>query len=152
MTFLLMISSAWNLKTLEIKWRIRPRSCKKMYDQFYLFRTDRTSYQLYRGSSAVSPNEKVLAVTNLYDDIDWYSLISNHSMDASFFFFIKFLCALGYRTLCSTSLKHVRASLPPCPTELPSLPFVYSLPAIKSRPLSVGTRRWEFLVTDVRKR
>ncbi|KAH9051996.1 hypothetical protein EDB83DRAFT_2316622 [Lactarius deliciosus] len=56
---------AWNLKTLEIKWRIRPRSCKI-------------------GCSAVSPNEKILAVTNLYDSIDWYSLNSNHFMDTSF--------------------------------------------------------------------
>ncbi|KAI9437083.1 hypothetical protein BJY52DRAFT_1196710 [Lactarius psammicola] len=56
---------AWNLKNLEIKWRIRPRSCKI-------------------GCSAVSPNEKILAVTNLYDGIDWYSLNSNHFMDASF--------------------------------------------------------------------
>jgi hypothetical protein len=32
----------------------------------------------------VSPNEKILAVTNLYDGIDWYSLISNHFMDASY--------------------------------------------------------------------
>ncbi|KAI9449301.1 hypothetical protein BJY52DRAFT_1192685 [Lactarius psammicola] len=56
---------AWNLKTLEINWRIRPRSCKI-------------------GCSAVSPNEKVLATTNLYDGIDWYSLDSNHFMDASF--------------------------------------------------------------------
>ncbi|KAH9013791.1 hypothetical protein EDB83DRAFT_2321612 [Lactarius deliciosus] len=56
---------AWNLKTLEIKWHIHPRSCKI-------------------GCSAVSPNEKILAVTNLYDGIDWYSLNSNHFMDASF--------------------------------------------------------------------
>lgn len=56
---------AWNLKTLDIKWRIRPRSCKI-------------------GCSAVSPNQKVLAVTNLYDGIDWYSLDSNHFMDTSF--------------------------------------------------------------------
>ncbi|KAI9430648.1 WD40-repeat-containing domain protein, partial [Lactarius indigo] len=52
---------AWNLKTLEIRWRIRPVRC-----------------------SAVSSNGKVLAVTNLYDGIDWYSLNSNHFMDASF--------------------------------------------------------------------
>ena len=32
----------------------------------------------------MSPNEKILAVTNLYDGIDWYSLISNHFMDASY--------------------------------------------------------------------
>jgi len=32
----------------------------------------------------MSPNEKMLAVTNLYDGIDWYSLNSNHFMDASF--------------------------------------------------------------------
>jgi len=32
----------------------------------------------------VSPNEKVLATTNLYDGIDWYSLNSNHFMDTSF--------------------------------------------------------------------
>ena len=32
----------------------------------------------------MSPDEKVLAVTNLYDGIDWYSLDSNHFMDASF--------------------------------------------------------------------
>ena len=37
-----------------------------------------------RGCSAVSPNERFLAVTNLYDGIDWYSLDSNHFMDASF--------------------------------------------------------------------
>ncbi|KAH8978445.1 hypothetical protein EDB83DRAFT_2327327 [Lactarius deliciosus] len=36
------------------------------------------------GCSAVSSNGKVLAVTNLYDGIDWYSLNSNHFMDASF--------------------------------------------------------------------
>ncbi|KAF8263592.1 hypothetical protein EI94DRAFT_1703854 [Lactarius quietus] len=53
---------AWNLKTLEIKWCIRPHSC----------------------CSAVSHNEKTLAVTNLYDGIDWYSLDSNHFMDASY--------------------------------------------------------------------
>lgn len=38
----------------------------------------------FRGCSAVSPNGKFLAVTNLYDGIDWYSLDSNHFMDASF--------------------------------------------------------------------
>jgi len=37
-----------------------------------------------RGCSAVSPNEKVLATTNLYDGIDWYFLNSNHFMDVSF--------------------------------------------------------------------
>src|SRR6266581_4652673 len=37
-----------------------------------------------RGCSAVSPNEKVLAMTNLYNGIDWYSLDSNHFMDTSF--------------------------------------------------------------------
>jgi hypothetical protein len=31
----------------------------------------------------VSPDEKSLAVTNLYDGIDWYSLGSNH-VDSSF--------------------------------------------------------------------
>ncbi|KAH9168609.1 hypothetical protein EDB89DRAFT_1909190 [Lactarius sanguifluus] len=36
------------------------------------------------GCSAVSSNGKVLAVTNLYNGIDWYSLNSNHFMDASF--------------------------------------------------------------------
>jgi hypothetical protein len=39
---------------------------------------------IHRGCSAVSPDEKTLAVTNLYDGIDWYSLESNHFMDASF--------------------------------------------------------------------
>jgi hypothetical protein len=39
---------------------------------------------MYRGCSAVSPDEKTLAVTNLYDGIDWYSLGSNHFMDSSF--------------------------------------------------------------------
>ncbi|KAH9042274.1 hypothetical protein EDB85DRAFT_1886242 [Lactarius pseudohatsudake] len=56
---------AWNLKTLEIKWHIRPRTCKI-------------------GCSIVSHNEKILALTNLYDGIDWYSLDSNHFMDASY--------------------------------------------------------------------
>ncbi|KAI0268926.1 WD40-repeat-containing domain protein [Russula aff. rugulosa BPL654] len=56
---------AWNSKTLEIRWRIRPRSCKI-------------------GCSAVSPNQKILAVTNLYDGIDWYALDSNHFMDTPF--------------------------------------------------------------------
>ncbi|KAH9180277.1 WD40-repeat-containing domain protein [Lactarius sanguifluus] len=56
---------AWNLKTLEIKWRIHPRTCKI-------------------GCSIVSHNEKILALTNLYDGIDWYSLDSNHFMDASY--------------------------------------------------------------------
>ncbi|KAH9953233.1 WD40-repeat-containing domain protein [Russula dissimulans] len=56
---------AWDLKTLEIRWRIRPRSCKM-------------------GCSAISPNQKILAVTNLYDGIDWYSLDSNHFMDTPF--------------------------------------------------------------------
>ena len=32
----------------------------------------------------MSPNEKVLATTNLYNGIDWYSLDSNHFMNASF--------------------------------------------------------------------
>jgi len=32
----------------------------------------------------VSLNEKLLAVTNLYDGIDWYTLDSNHFMGASF--------------------------------------------------------------------
>ncbi|KAH9057787.1 WD40-repeat-containing domain protein [Lactarius vividus] len=69
---------AWDLKTLDIKWCIRPRSCK-MYDQLFLAH----SYNL-TGCSTVSPNQKVLAVTNLYDGIDWYSLDSNHFMDISF--------------------------------------------------------------------
>ncbi len=32
----------------------------------------------------MSPNQNVLAVTNLYDGIDWYSLDSNHFMDTLF--------------------------------------------------------------------
>lgn len=39
---------------------------------------------VFRGCSAVSLTEKMLAATNLYDGIDWYSLNSNHFMDASF--------------------------------------------------------------------
>jgi hypothetical protein len=39
---------------------------------------------LLRGCSAVSPNQKILAVTNLYDGIDWYSLDSNHFIDTPF--------------------------------------------------------------------
>jgi hypothetical protein len=39
---------------------------------------------LFRGCSAVSPNQKILAVTNLYDGIDWYSLDSNHFTDTPF--------------------------------------------------------------------
>jgi hypothetical protein len=39
---------------------------------------------MHRGCSAISPDEKALAVTNLYDGIDWYSLDSNHFMDSSF--------------------------------------------------------------------
>ncbi len=42
------------------------------------------AYQLCRGCSIVSRNEKILALTNLYDGIDWYSLDSNHFMDASY--------------------------------------------------------------------
>ena len=32
----------------------------------------------------VSPNQKILAVTNMYDGMDWYSLDSNHFMDTPF--------------------------------------------------------------------
>ena len=32
----------------------------------------------------MSPNEKIFAVTNLYNGIDWYFLNLNHFMDASF--------------------------------------------------------------------
>lgn len=32
----------------------------------------------------MSPDEKTLAVTNLYDGIDWYSLGSNHFVGSSF--------------------------------------------------------------------
>ncbi len=32
----------------------------------------------------VSPNQKILAITNLYDGIDWYSLDSNHFIDTPF--------------------------------------------------------------------
>jgi hypothetical protein len=32
----------------------------------------------------VSPNEKLLAVTNLFDRIDWYALNGNRFMDSSF--------------------------------------------------------------------
>jgi hypothetical protein len=42
------------------------------------------TYRVCRGCSAVSSDEKILAVTNLYDGIDWYSLNANHFMDASF--------------------------------------------------------------------
>ncbi len=71
---------AWNLKTLEINWRIWPQSCKMCAPLSHScsFLTD------VRGCSAVSPNEKVLATTNLYDGIDWYSLDSNHFMNTSF--------------------------------------------------------------------
>jgi len=75
---------AWDLKTLEIRWRIRPRSCK-MYDPATPGSLrNLTSYNLLSGCSAVSPNQKILAVTNLYDGIDWYSLDSNHFMDTHF--------------------------------------------------------------------
>ncbi|KAF8264021.1 hypothetical protein EI94DRAFT_1703551 [Lactarius quietus] len=36
------------------------------------------------GCSAISPNEKTLVITNLYDGIDWYSLSTNHFMDTPF--------------------------------------------------------------------
>ena len=42
---------------------------------------------------------------------------------ALFFFLNPFPCALRYRTLCSTSRKYVRESLPFLPPLLPSLPF-----------------------------
>jgi hypothetical protein len=80
---LLTIASAWNLKTLEIDWRIRPRSCK-MYGLFWCLLAFIRSSLRPRGYSAVSPNERTLAVTNLYDGIDWYSLTSNHFTNASF--------------------------------------------------------------------
>ena len=32
----------------------------------------------------VSPNQKILAITNLYNGIDWYSLDSNHFIDTPF--------------------------------------------------------------------
>ena len=36
----------------------------------------------YRASSAVSPNEKVIVVANLYDGLDWYK-IPDHSFSRS---------------------------------------------------------------------
>lgn len=58
-----------------------------MYDQSFLplFCAPQIDGRItHRGSSAVSPDEKILAVTNLYDGIDWYSLTSNHFVDAPF--------------------------------------------------------------------
>ncbi|KAI9429231.1 hypothetical protein H4582DRAFT_2065541 [Lactarius indigo] len=56
-----MVGSAWNLKTLEIRWRIRPRRVFCCVFQWEGPRSDQP-----------------------YNGIDWYSLNSNHFMDASF--------------------------------------------------------------------
>lgn len=55
-----------------------------MYDLLLAHRHNLTYLHIFRGCSTVSPNEKILAVTNLYDGIDWYSLDSNHFMDTPF--------------------------------------------------------------------
>ncbi|KAA1480163.1 WD40 repeat-like protein [Dentipellis sp. KUC8613] len=46
---------AWNVSTLGLLWQIRPRGCKI-------------------GASSLSPSARSIAVTNLYDGVDWYSL------------------------------------------------------------------------------
>ncbi|KAF9778446.1 WD40-repeat-containing domain protein [Thelephora terrestris] len=53
----------WDLATLGVLWRIRPRTCNIGY-------------------SAISPDEKHLAVSNLFDGLDWYS-ITEHKLSHS---------------------------------------------------------------------
>ncbi|KAF9783286.1 WD40-repeat-containing domain protein [Thelephora terrestris] len=45
----------WDVDSMEIKWQITPRTCNI-------------------ASSAVSPDEKVVVVANLYDGLDWYRI------------------------------------------------------------------------------
>lgn len=57
--------AAWNIASLELRWHIRPQSCKI-------------------GASSASPRGDSLATTNLYDGIDWYSLQKPRYTQSSF--------------------------------------------------------------------
>ncbi|KAF9652253.1 YVTN repeat-like/Quino protein amine dehydrogenase [Thelephora ganbajun] len=45
----------WDIDSMELKWQITPRTCNI-------------------ASSALSPDEKVIIVANLYDGLDWYKI------------------------------------------------------------------------------
>ncbi|KAI0037266.1 hypothetical protein FA95DRAFT_1578944, partial [Auriscalpium vulgare] len=54
---------AWNVASGEVIWRFTPRSCRIYHG------TKESS-----GASVILPRQKMIAATNLYDGIDWYSL------------------------------------------------------------------------------
>ena len=57
---------------MELKWQITPRTCN-----MYGFTAPMGYLTLLidlSASSAVSPDEKVVVVANLYDGLDWYSI------------------------------------------------------------------------------
>lgn len=68
---LTMVYSCWDTDSMELAWQITPRACS-MYVSGAL-----CEYLLiyhYSASSAVSPDEKVVVVANLYDGLDWYKI------------------------------------------------------------------------------
>ena len=79
---ILIEHGTWKLWTSNGAYILDPVRC--MTSNSWLVHVISHSSICFSGCSAVSPNQKVLAVTNLYDGIDWYSLDSNHFVDTSF--------------------------------------------------------------------
>lgn len=81
-TSILIEHGTWKLWTSNGTYVLDPVKCMTSNSQLIYIISH--SSICFSGCSAVSPNKKVLPVTNLYNGIDWYSLDSNHFMDTSF--------------------------------------------------------------------
>ena len=68
-----IVSSCWDISSLELKWQITPRTCSMCVltgvNEFLNIRSS-----IHRASSTISPDEKVVVVANLYDGLDWYKI------------------------------------------------------------------------------
>lgn len=69
----------WDRNSLSLIWQITPRSCQMFVPVFLLYHT---SSSFLSGRSCLSVDRRAIAITNLFDGVDWYDLTSRGLADS----------------------------------------------------------------------
>ena len=70
--FFLAPCSCWDTDSMDVQWQITPRTCSMCVTPSLI--RPRCLIPQTSGRSAVSPDEKSIVVSNLFDGLDWYTL------------------------------------------------------------------------------
>lgn len=69
----------WDRNSLSLVWQITPRSCQ-MFVLIFLLYLKSSSFP--SGRSCLSADQGTIAITNLFDGVDWYSLANQGLVDS----------------------------------------------------------------------